>query len=182
MEKHSLTINSHIILIGYMGCGKSSVAKYIANFADLKHIDLDEYIVNKKSRSISDIFNLSGELEFRKIERAYLIELLNSREKLILSLGGGTPCYYDNMKFILNYTKNICFINTPNNILAIRLFKEKSKRPLLSLIASENKMLEYVSKHLFERLPFYNKAPFKINSKEKNVSEISIEIIKMINL
>jgi len=165
-----------------MGCGKSSVAKYIANFADLKHIDLDEYIVNKESRSISDIFNLSGELEFRKIERAYLIELLNSREKLILSLGGGTPCYYDNMKFILNYTKNICFINTPNNILAIRLFKEKSKRPLLSLIASENKMLEYVSKHLFERLPFYNKAPFKINSKEKNVSEISIEIIKMINL
>ena len=182
MEKHSLTINSHIILIGYMGCGKSSVAKYIANFADLKHIDLDEYIVNKESRSISDIFSLSGELEFRKIERAYLIELLNSREKLILSLGGGTPCYYDNMKFILNYTKNICFINTPNNILAIRLFKEKSKRPLLSLIASENKMLEYVSKHLFERLPFYNKAPFKINSKEKNVSEISIEIIKMINL
>jgi shikimate kinase len=165
-----------------MGCGKSSVAKYIANFADLKHIDLDEYIVNKESRSISDIFNLSGELEFRKIERAYLIELLNSREKLILSLGGGTPCYYDNMKFILNYTKNICFINTPNNILAIRLFKEKSKRPLLSLIDSENKMLEYVSKHLFERLPFYNKAPFKINSKEKNVSEISIEIIKMINL
>ena len=182
MEKHSLTINSHIILIGYMGCGKSSVAKYIANFADLKHIDLDEYIVNKESRSISDIFNLSGELEFRKIERAYLIELLNSREKLILSLGGGTPCYYDNMKFILNYTKNIYFINTHNNILAIRLFKEKSKRPLLSLIASENKMLEYVSKHLFERLPFYNKAPFKINSKEKNVSEISIEIIKMINL
>ena len=182
MEKHSLTINSHIILIGYMGCGKSSVAKYIANFADLKHIDLDEYIVNKESRSISDIFNLRGELEFRKIERAYLIELLNSREKLILSLGGGTPCYYDNMKFILNYTKNICFINTPNNILAIRLFKEKSKRPLLSLIDSENKMLEYVSKHLFERLPFYNKAPFKINSKEKNVSEISIEIIKMINL
>lgn len=182
MEKHSLAVNSHIILIGYMGCGKSSVAKYIANFSDLKHIDLDDYIVKREGRTISDIFNFSGELEFRKIEHICLIELLDSKEKLILSLGGGTPCYYDNMEFILNYTKNICFINTPNNILAVRLFKEKSKRPLLSLIDSENKMLEYVSKHLFERLTFYNKAPFKINSKEKNVSEISIEIIKMINL
>jgi len=97
-------------------------------------------------------------------------------------LGGGTPCYYDNINLILNSTKNVCFINTPNNVLSKRLFKEKSKRPLLNSIDSENKMLEYVSKHLFERMPFYNKACFKINSKEKNISEISSEILKMISL
>lgn len=182
MDKISQTISSHVIILGYMGCGKSSIVKYIGDLLSIKYVDLDDYIVRKERRTISDIFNLNGELEFRKIEHSALKNLLKSNEKFILSLGGGAPCYFDNMNLILNNSKNVFFINTPNNILAQRLFKDKSKRPLLYSIISEEKMLEYVSKHLFERLPFYNKAHYKINCKEKTVSEISKEVIDRINL
>lgn len=176
------TINSHVIILGYMASGKSSLAKYIGNLIGLKYIDLDDFIVNKHGMSISDMFNFKGEIEFRKIEHTSLKELLNSKEKFIISLGGGTPCYSNNMKLIVENSKKVFFINTPNNILAKRLFYEKKKRPLVSSIDSIKDMLEYVSKHLFERFPFYNQAHYKINVNEKSVSEISKEIIEKINL
>jgi len=128
------------------------------------------------------MFNFKGEIEFRKIEHTSLKELLNSKEKFIISLGGGTPCYSNNMKLIVENSKKVFFINTPNNILAKRLFYEKKKRPLISSIDSIKDMLEYVSKHLFERFPFYNQAHYKINVNEKSISEISKEIIEKINL
>lgn len=93
-----------IILIGYMGCGKSTIGKLLAKSSDFEFEDLDFFIEKKLETSIETIFKTKGEIYFRKIENQYLVELLNSNEKMVLSLGGGTPCFTNNNEilFLIN--------------------------------------------------------------------------------
>ena len=100
----------------------------------------------------------------------------------IISLGGGTPCYHDNMGIILNCSKNVFFINTTVEVLSRRLFKEKTKRPIIKSISSVNKLKEFISKHLFERIVFYNQANFIITDSNQGLDNICKEIIEKLNL
>ena len=104
-----------------MGCGKTSIAEYLANKLNLNCIDLDQIIESNENMKISTIFELKGELEFRKIENKTLIQVLSSSKKSIVSLGGGTPCYFNNMNLIIDNSVNVFYINISIKTLSKRL-------------------------------------------------------------
>ena len=167
----------NIIILGYMGSGKSIIGRELSLKMNKKFVDLDSYIEEKEKDSISNIFQKNGDLYFRKQESKYLKEILSNNTDLVLSVGGGTPCYFDNLDMMI-LNKNVSFYLKNSNIqLTSRLFNEKNERPLISNISSKEKLLEFVSKHLFEREFFYNSATHKIDCKDKSVSEILDEII-----
>jgi shikimate kinase len=158
-----------IILLGYMACGKSTIGEVLSRFTKVEFIDLDKFIEKKYNSTLVDIFKTKGELFFRKVERLALLELLNSDKSFILSLGGGTPCYYDNMDLIVQ-TKNVKSFYLKSSIpeLVRRLEFEKEERPLISHLNSKEQLIEFIGKHLFERSFFYNKAHFVIEINNDN--------------
>ena len=164
-----------IVLLGYMASGKSTIGREISKKLDMKFIDLDDYISKREKRSISEIFKVEGEIYFRKIEGSYLGEILNSKDSFILSLGGGTPCYSNNMELILNSEASSIYIKASIKTLVSRLTAEKSKRPLVAKLEDDN-LIEFVAKHLFERSFFYEQAFITINTEDKSTEEITTEI------
>ena len=173
--------NSIIVLIGYMGCGKSSVGKKLSQKLNVKFIDLDSVIEKKYSKSISQIFNDLGEIKFRNIENIELSSVLSNYDNCILSLGGGTPCYHDNMSLILSYTTNVFFIDVNSKILSERLFKKKEKRPLISSIETIEEMKQFINKHYFERRPFYYLATHSIKSNRNDAKNVVKKILSLLN-
>ena len=165
-----------IVLLGYMGSGKSSVGKALSQCVDIPYIDLDSYIEIQEKSSVKKIFSSKGELYFRKKERQYLEELLSRKEPIILSLGGGTPCYYDTMKFIVNSKAVSFYLKASIKTLVSRLGKEKNQRPLISHLENEADLQEFIGKHLFERLPFYSEASHIIDVEGLTPEVISLKI------
>ena len=164
-----------IVLLGYMASGKSTIGREISKKLDMKFIDLDDYISKREKRSISEIFKVEGEIYFRKIESLYLGEILNSKDSFILSLGGGTPCYSNNMELILNSEASSIYIKAGIKTLVSRLTAEKNKRPLVAEL-EDDKLVEFVAKHLFERRFFYEQASMTVNTEDKSLEEITTEI------
>ena len=184
MDMNSLnSINNlnPVILLGYMGSGKTSIGKILAKKCNCEFIDLDKLIEKKYNSSVSKIFSDLGELEFRKIEKIMLNQVLSYDHKFILSLGGGTPCYYDNMDMILSRSNNVFYIKVPTNILSNRLFLRKEKRPIISNIQSIEKMNEFVNKHIFERMPFYEKSNYVIESNRNDKELVVKKILKILS-
>ena len=173
--------NSVIVLIGYMGCGKSSVGKTLSQKLNVKFVDLDSVIEQKYSKSISQIFNDLGEIKFRRIENSELNSVLSNYKKCVLSIGGGTPCYHDNMRLILSYTTNVFFIDVNSEILSERLFKKKEKRPLISSIDTIEEMKQFINKHYFERRQFYSMATHSITSNRNDSENVVKEILSLLN-
>ena len=159
-----------IILLGYMGSGKSTVSKITANKLNLEALDLDDYISEKENNSISDIFKNKGEIYFRLKENEYLSELLNSEKSFVLALGGGTPCYANNMDLIKQKSVSI-YLKANINTLFNRLEKETASRPIISGM-NDAKLKEFIAKHLFERAPFYEQADHIISIDNKSVDEV----------
>ena len=155
----------NIFLLGYMGCGKSYVGQKLSKVLDIPFVDLDDYIEKSERRTIEQIFNSKGEIYFRKLENTCLKELLKSNLNSVIALGGGTPCYADNIELISNHqsSKSI-YLQVSIQELSKRLFNEKYKRPLLKFINTNDELLEFIGKHLFERKDFYNKADIIINA------------------
>ncbi|MCV6628400.1 MAG: shikimate kinase [Flavobacteriaceae bacterium] len=168
-----------IVLLGYMGSGKSAIGKRLASVLSFPFLDLDEYIVEKERMSISDIFAQKGELFFRKIEKKHLEAVLSGDTEFVLSLGGGTPCYYDNMDSIHRFTQNTIYLKASISTLVERLRKERENRPLLSHLKEED-MPEYIGKHLFERNNYYNLATHNVLVDQKKVPELVNEIRQLL--
>jgi shikimate kinase len=167
-----------IVLLGYMGSGKSTIGKELATVLNYRFLDLDDYISEKESATIPELFQSKGEIYFRKKESQYLGELLKSAENLVLALGGGTPCYGTNMEIVLQHLNIKSFylkLSIPN--LCKRLFKEREQRPLISHLSSEEALIEFVGKHLFERVQYYNQANHTINADDKTKTEVLEEIL-----
>ena len=167
-----------VVLLGYMASGKSAVGKLLAKELNIQFIDLDDFIEEKEQLSISEIFKLKGEIYFRIKEGEYLKELLNFDKNLIISLGGGTPCYGNNMQIIKNKSKSF-YLNASINTIYERLIDETSKRPLVATLGTNN-LKEFIAKHLFERNPFYERADNTILVNNKSISEVSKEIMTFI--
>jgi len=163
-----------IVLLGYMGSGKSSVGKILADKLDLNFIDLDAYIEMKENNSISEIFNKKGEIYFRIKETEYLKELLESNKKMVLSVGGGTPCYANNIELIVNNSESF-YLKANLNSFYNRLKRQRKSRPLISKIKLED-LKEFIAKHLFERAPYYEQAKYTITTNDKTVAKIVNEI------
>ena len=164
-----------IVLLGYMGSGKSTIGKQLAKQLFIPFIDLDDYIIDKEKMSISDIFKIKGEIYFRLIESKYLKEILDSEGKFVLSLGGGTPCYADNINLINSSNGISIYLKTSIKTLVSRLIKEKNKRPIIANLEDEN-IYEFVAKHLFERSSFYEQSKFIISIDDKTKTQIVTEI------
>ena len=117
-----------IILLGYMGSGKSTIARELSQKLDLEMIDLDDYISDKEQSSIASIFKNKGEIYFRKLENIALKEIITTKKKYVLSVGGGTPCYANNIEMILACDISI-YLRGTIQTLRDRLVLEKENRP-----------------------------------------------------
>ena len=166
--------------MGYMGSGKTLVSKELSILNNFKIFDLDTEISKQNNSSIAEIFKKKGEIFFRKTEKEVLEKILSSEKNIILSLGGGTPCYYNNINRINEKTISV-FLKTNVKTLAQRLSSEKDKRPLIQNISNED-LPEFIAKHLFERNPFYNQAKITINTDNLSAREIAEEILTQIKL
>ncbi len=163
-----------------MGSGKSTIGRLIASKKNFSFIDLDNYIEEKENKTVAEIFETKGEIYFRKKEDLYLKEILNLKQEIVLALGGGTPCYGNNMEYILNdKTAKTVYLKTSINTIVARLINEKSQRPLVARLKQEE-LHEFVAKHLFERSYFYNQSEYKITVDNKNVHEIVAELNKIV--
>jgi shikimate kinase len=163
-----------ISLVGYMGSGKSTTGKDLAKALGYQFIDLDHFIEEKFNMKISEIFAKDGELGFRKKEREALKELLHSTN-IVLSLGGGTPVYYDNMEEIVKNSISV-FMRVQLPHLVKRLENKKENRPLIAHL-NNDELTEFIAKHLFERNQFYEKAKYTINISNQSTLEILDQIM-----
>ena len=167
----------NIIFIGYMGSGKSTIGQEFSKILKFDYVDLDDYIQLKEGKSISELFKSKGEIYFRKKESQYLLEVL-SLETTVVSLGGGTPCYGNNMQYISDSanSKSIYLkASIPN--LVERLFDERTSRPLISHLGNKEDLTEFIGKHLFERSAYYNQADITQSVDGKSIDEIVEELV-----
>lgn len=171
-----------IILIGYMGSGKSTVGVALAEQLHVDFKDLDEQIAAAYKCSIPQLFQKKGAKEFREIENNMLLKALKNDTKRILSLGGGTPCYHNNMALIKKATPHVFYLEATPASLAARLFPQRVNRPLISHAQSESELKEFVAKHIFERNFFYRQAAQNISVDNKSVQEVVDAIASTTNL
>lgn len=169
-----------ISLLGYMGSGKSHISKNLSQKLNFKLIDLDQKISEEHQQTIPQIFEKRGEIYFRKEEKRILEDILNTEKNVVLSLGGGTPVYYDNMN-IINEKSNSFFLRASVRTLTSRVLLQKNTRPLIAKL-EDSDIPEFIAKHLFERNPFYAKAHFTVDTDSKNATEVSDAIIKFLDL
>jgi len=167
-----------IVLIGYMGSGKTSVGKQLSTALNYKFIDLDAQIELSEGMSVSKIFSERGEIYFRRKENEIIKNLILSEENMVLATGGGTPCYGDITNFLASKGNVITiYLKTTLDILTNRLMLEKNKRPLISHLNNEVSLKDFVRKHLFERSYYYNQAQLGLDTDRISVEEIVETIV-----
>ena len=164
-----------IVLLGYMGCGKSVIGDLLAKKMQVSFFDLDEEIEKVTQNSISELFESKGEIYFRKKENEVLKTFLDKKENFVLSLGGGTPCYFNNHELLQREGVFSIYLKASVDTLVNRLINEKSKRPLLHN-QDEVSLKDFINKHLFDRNFYYHQATKVVNLDNKSVEQIVNEI------
>ena len=144
-----------IVLIGFMGAGKTTIGRQLALALGLSFYDLDWYIEMRYHRTVSQIFAERGEAGFRELERNMLHEVAEF-ENVVLSCGGGTPCHFDNMDY-LNNVSHTCYLRASVETILQHLAMSRGERPLLKGKSAEE-LRTFVTDQLAERTPFYEKA------------------------
>ncbi|MBW3519598.1 shikimate kinase [Flavobacterium sp. NKUCC04_CG] len=168
-----------IILLGYMGSGKSTTAKTLGKALLLPTYDLDQLIEAECQSSISNIFLERGEIFFRKKEQEIFQKLLQAPESFVLSLGGGTPCYANN-HLLLNQEQLVSvYLKASIPTLLSRLANDSNNRPILAQ-NTEEPLESFIAKQLFERSYFYHHAQHTIKVDQKDVATITEEIISLL--
>lgn len=151
-----------IFLIGFMGAGKSYIARNLSPILKYDFIDMDKHIEENEGMSISQIFELKGEHYFRQLEHNFLIQL-NPNQNLIISTGGGVPCFYNNMD-IMNEKGLTIYLNRSKKIVLERLLKGQQKRPLIqgmTLIELE----KFYDERLALREIYYKQSKLEVDDK-----------------
>lgn len=176
-----------IFLVGFMGSGKSHEGALLAAHLGLPFIDLDYWIEEQEGKTIAELFKDEGEASFRRIEALALQQVAKNliakgqsgveSDKFvgIISTGGGTPCFHGNIDW-MNANGVTVWLNLPVPVLAKRLCKEKSKRPLIANL-NDDELYQFIENKLEERRPYYSKSTLTIN----DVLDPSILTQKIIN-
>jgi shikimate kinase len=162
----------NIYLIGFMGSGKSYLGKYLSEKFNQKFLDLDQFIEDSVQISIPQIFNSIGEEGFREKE-ANLLRKTADFNQYIISCGGGTPCFHDNMQWIKEHGISI-YLKPPEELLFKRLNNQKSGRPLISSMSDED-LKNFISMKIIEREKFYEQADYIYIQSEDNDIPIDLE-------
>ncbi|MBQ7869335.1 MAG: shikimate kinase [Prevotella sp.] len=166
-----------IILVGYMGAGKTTVGKALAKALNLQFYDLDWYIESRQHKTVPQIFAERGEEGFRKIEHNMLHEVAEF-EDVVISCGGGTPCFFDNMDY-MNAQGDVVYLKAAPEVLYRHLLMGKTERPLLKGKSPEE-LITFVTEQLAKREPFYNKARHTLDvSLMDNYEKIKISVEKL---
>ncbi|PWH86767.1 shikimate kinase [Brumimicrobium oceani] len=167
--------NNRIFLIGFMGVGKTSIGKRLANKLNIPFVDLDQEIEKKFKISINEFFSKYGELSFRKEETKMLLDTIHEFQNAIISVGGGLPCFNQNMK-TMNNNGVTCYLHRPPKELFHRLVNSKSERPLLKDL-NDDQLLEFIENKVEEREAFYNQAKIVFNRDEQELDSM-IKVLK----
>lgn len=158
-----------IFLIGYMGCGKSSVGKKLAVRLKSDFIDIDGSIEKMTGKSIAQIFEEDGEDQFRQLERSILVSLC-SRSNVVVATGGGAPCFFDNM-LLMKKSGTTIYLKMHPDSLASRILASDTERPLVKRLSKED-MPIYIAQHLKEREVYYNKAHIIIKGESLKIDDL----------
>jgi len=145
-------MTSRFFLVGFMGSGKTTTGKLLAAALGYEFLDLDDWIESQERKTITEIFSENGETGFRALEHQYL-RVLGTRENLVLSTGGGTPCHYQNMEW-MNAQGSTLFLHTTEEILFDRLTLQKQHRPLIAAM-DDTTLKSFIRNKLMERMPYY---------------------------
>ncbi|RUA31617.1 MAG: shikimate kinase [Bacteroidetes bacterium] len=152
-----------------MGSGKTTVGKKLARLMNRAFVDLDRQIEKDENQSIEEIFEAKGEDVFRELERKALHQTFDLKNTVI-SLGGGTPCFYDNLEQINAHGIGV-YLKLSATSLAHRLQQSKTPRPLIKNL-SDGELFEYVQQQLGERERFYNRTHIIIKGENLKVTEL----------
>ena len=148
---------TRVFLIGYMGAGKSTMGRALAREMKLQFIDLDNFIEARQHKTIKDIFAQIGQDGFRQLERRALLEVADY-EDVVIALGGGTPCFFDNMD-VVNRAGQAVYLKPTEEVLHRRLILGKRKRPLIA-DKNDDEILQVIREQLQWREPYYLKANY----------------------
>jgi len=162
-----------------MGCGKSTIGRKVAALMGINFIDLDKYIEERNFKSVPDIFAQEGENAFREKERLALQEVAQF-EDIVIGTGGGAPCFFDNMQQMNNAGITI-YLAPDNEILAYRLLKSKTERPLIAG-KSREELLAFIAAALEKRAPFYEQSKIVIRGVNDVQPEEVLRLIKDYNM
>ena len=146
---------TRIFLIGFMASGKTTLGRALAQDLNLQFIDMDSYIENRFCKSVSTLFAERGEEAFRRIEHQILHEVADI-EDVVISTGGGTPCFFDNMDY-MNAHGTTVFLQASPEVLFTRLTISRTQRPLVASKTGDE-LRAYIQTSLSAREPFYAKA------------------------
>ena len=162
-----------IFLIGYMGCGKTTLGEELARQMGLRYIDLDDYIEDRQGMTITEIFKEMGEGHFRKLEGEALCDVAAMTD-VIVGCGGGTPCHGDNMALMNRSGVTVWLTTSPERITArLLLPDQKAKRPKVASLPDEA-VLSLVEKELEARTPYYAQAQLQFDSTDIETAEATI--------
>lgn len=167
---------NRIYLVGYMGAGKTTVAKHLASKLGWMHYDTDSLFEEKYHISISDFFHKYDEALFRKLESQVLRDT-ETLENAIISTGGGTPCFNENMSWMNNHGTTI-FLKISFKTAVHRILHSKKKRPLAES-KDETQLLDFVEHHYGSRMPFYEQAELIVKGEDLDIDEILRQIGKI---
>ncbi|GAB3024859.1 shikimate kinase [Niabella terrae] len=153
-----------IYLIGFMGVGKTHWGRQLAKKLEMPFFDLDELIVDAEEKTVTEIFEQQGEEYFRMKEREILQWVSESHDAMILSCGGGAPCFFNNIDY-MNQKGLTVWIDAPFEILLGRLRQHQEKRPLLKEL-DDAQLQAYILKKSSDRRIFYERAKIRISEQE----------------
>ena len=160
-----------IFLIGFMGSGKTHWGRLLAEKLTIPFFDLDELIVKTEQKTIPEIFNGEGEEYFRYKEKEILEQVVSDHESFVISCGGGTPCFFNNIDF-MKKKGEVVWLNTNLDVLVQRLLKEKQNRPILKMIP-DSELKTFIFKKLQDRKLYYEQADITIREENLTVDKLA---------
>ncbi len=170
-----------LFLVGYMGCGKSTMARKAAKRLGLDSLDTDSAIEQREGASVVDIFAYQGEEYFRAAERAALDDIVTKSERVVISTGGGLPTWRDNMELINSVGVSVYLHREVENISSRLSEYGRRKRPRLKGL-SDDELVDFMTKDLASREPYYLKATHTIECTALSDGEILDAIVGYMNL